>query len=395
MKNISIIIPSYNNKRHLKNCYNSIRRWYPEVEIIILNDGSTDGTAGWMDAKVSIVKDSNLKIKHYPKRHGHTILYDVGVEMASNDIVGIIHADMLVTKNTFENMLKHLEKGKVVCSTRIEPPLHPAGKEKIIKDFGMDFDNLDIPAFEQFAQRREKEYKDETTNGMFAPWIIYKEDYERVGGHDHIFAPFPYEDSDIFQRWLLEGYELIQSRDSFVYHLTCRGHRWNKEIGKNDDDYKKFEERARRNYIRKWGSWIQNDQYQHPIIFPKYDIGFMVHNCTPDVFELVEPWCSDIYVKNVDVYEELINKSVRQEFSIIKGKVRELGISDVDNDIMVQFNANEFNIQKHQQFIRHINRIIDETDGVGTYKWDIFTVSIGERIKFEKEHFEPIYKKEL
>ena len=41
-------------------------------------------------------------------------------------------------------MLKHLKPGKVVCATRIEPPIHPAGKEKIVMDFGMDWVNLKI-----------------------------------------------------------------------------------------------------------------------------------------------------------------------------------------------------------------------------------------------------------
>ncbi len=43
-----------------------------------------------------------------------------------------------------ENLVKHIKPGTVVCGTRIEPPLHPEGKEKIIRDFGMDFDTLNI-----------------------------------------------------------------------------------------------------------------------------------------------------------------------------------------------------------------------------------------------------------
>jgi len=65
-----------------------------------------------------------------------------------------------------------------------------------------------------------------------------------------MFAPFPYEDSDIFQRWILAGYELIQSRDAFVYHLTCRGHRWTEQVGRDDDYFKQVSEKAGRNYLR-------------------------------------------------------------------------------------------------------------------------------------------------
>jgi hypothetical protein len=91
--------------------------------------------------------------------------------MASNEIVGILHADMIVGPNYSKNILKHLKKGKVVCGTRVEPPLHPAGKEKIIKDFGLDFDTLDVDGFETFCIEEQVSNEDLTTKGMFAPCI--------------------------------------------------------------------------------------------------------------------------------------------------------------------------------------------------------------------------------
>jgi glycosyltransferase involved in cell wall biosynthesis len=45
---ISFIIPSYNNLKHLKNVYSSIKRNETEAEIILLDDGSTDGSWEWM-----------------------------------------------------------------------------------------------------------------------------------------------------------------------------------------------------------------------------------------------------------------------------------------------------------------------------------------------------------
>ena len=241
---ISFIIPSYNNLKHLKNVYTSIKKHEPEAELVLLDDGSTDGTWEWIQQQDCIKYRSEERI-------GHTILYDKGIELATNKIVGILHADMIVGPNYVKNLLKHLKPLTVVCGTRIEPPLHPEGKEKIIKDFGLDFDTLNIDAFEKYVLEAQDEFKDQTTKGMFAPWILYKEDFQSIGGHDPLFAPFPYEDSDIFQRWILAGYELIQSRDAFVYHLTCRGHRWNEQVGKDDDYYKIVSQRAARNYLRK------------------------------------------------------------------------------------------------------------------------------------------------
>ena len=137
---VSIIIPSYNNLQHLKNAYVSLRNWAPKAELILLDDGSTDGTYEWISQQKCISYRSEQRV-------GHTVLYDKGIEMATNDIVGILHADMIIGPRYLENMLKHLQPGVVVCATRIEPPLHPEVKEKIIKDFGMDFDSLNIAGF--------------------------------------------------------------------------------------------------------------------------------------------------------------------------------------------------------------------------------------------------------
>ena len=288
---ISLVIPSYNNLRHLKNAYSSVRKYYQDkVELILIDDGSNDGTFEWLKT----LNDSNLVYWKEKKRLGHTILYDKGIEVAKNDIIGILHADMYIAPNYIENLIKHLKPGVVVCATRVEPPLHPPGNEKIIKDFGLDFDSLKIDDFYKFAKQEIKDSKDNTSKGMFAPWVLYKKDFQSMGGHDPKFAPFPYEDSDIFQRWLIAGYDLIQSRDALVYHLTCRGHRWNKEVGKNDDEFKLFEENARKHYLKKWGSWIQNDNNSHPTLIPVYRKKLVIKNwdINPELGRL-QDWFND------------------------------------------------------------------------------------------------------
>ena len=50
----------------------------------------------------------------------------------------IYHADMYACPEMDVEVLKHLERGKVVSATRIEPPLHPDGPEKVLKDFGIE-----------------------------------------------------------------------------------------------------------------------------------------------------------------------------------------------------------------------------------------------------------------
>lgn len=338
---ISIIIPSHNNLRHLKNAYTSIRKHAPEAEIILYDDASTDGTWEWM--KEMWESSDKLRIFKSEERVGHTVLYDKGIKYAMYDIVGIMHADMIMGPNYVENMVKHLKPKTVVCGVRIEPPLHPAGPEKIIKNFGLDFDSLDINGFEEFVNVIQPKHKDQTVRSMFAPWILYKEDFQRIGGHDWGFAPFPYEDSDIFQRWLLEGYDLIQSRDAFVYHLTCRGHKWTEEIGKPDDYFVEAEQKARKYYIKKWGSWIKNDEFQHPILVPVYKKCAVIKNYQPSP---LDDWFNEV------------NPTNPNEF-----------------DVVVELDTSTFTEEEYNIII-NLNEIVKDTNDIGRFQVGNLIISI-------------------
>jgi glycosyltransferase involved in cell wall biosynthesis len=378
VNNVTLVIPTYNNLQHIKNAYTSIRKYYPNLELVLLDDGSNDGTYEWLQ---SIQKeDDNVILYQSEERVGHTILYDLGIEAATNEIVGIIHADMIVTEKYLENLLKHLDKGKVVCGTRIEPPLHPPGNEKIIQNFGLDFDDLDIPAFEEFARKAQSENEGRTTKGMFAPWIIYKDDFQRIGGHDPLFAPFPYEDSDIFQRWIMVGYELIQSRDSFVYHLTCRGHRWNNQIQKDDDYYKVTSQKAARNYLRKWGSWIENDSYQYPIITPKYDIGFIIKNCNLDLLTILEPWASTCYVDFN--YTDYIYIEKDNTLIDLNERVKPFD-NEKNNEILVEIDGRTLNNDDFK-IIQQLAKIIKNSGGIGRFTLGNLNIEIVQMNEYQK-----------
>ena len=378
---ISFIIPSYNNLQHLKNVYASIQKNAPDAKVMFLDDGSTDGTWEWLQ---SLPKDNLYNPYRSEERVGHTILYDKGISLVDTEVVGILHADMIVGPNYVQNMLKHLKPGTVVCGTRIEPPLHPEGREKIIQNFGLDFDTLDVESFENYCVQVQEQFKDQTTKGMFAPWIIYKKDFEAIGGHDPLFAPFPYEDSDIFQRWILAGYELVQSRDAFVYHLTCRGHRWNEQVGKDDDFYKVASHRASRNFLRKWGSWVANDEYQYPLIHPKYDVGFVVHNCNMNALSFLEPWCDNIYITDSKLRSEYVEMEQPNTKYNLKDRVRTYSFQDENkpNNIVVEFDGSKLT-NDSLQLLQQLPQIIKETNELGQFEIDAFKITITDLTEYQ------------
>jgi len=373
--NVSLIIPSYNTEKHLINTYNSVRKYYKDVEMVIINDGSTDNTSEWLEA----LEDDNVIKINSKERRGHTFFYDEGMKQATNEIVGIMHSDMIIGPNYIENTLKHLKRGKVVCATRIEPPIHPAGKEKIVMDFGMDYNDLKLDEFEKFCNEKSIEFKDITTKGIFAPWVLYKEDHFAIGGHDQTFAPYGYEDSDIFNRWILAGYEMVQSRDAFVYHLTCRGHRWNKGVGIVNDDYESTMSRCRQDFIRKWGDWIQNDEFQFPIINPKYDIGIIFESKDINLLSHLEPWCSTIYV-NTGLLQDYIQAEQPNTSFNLNERVKPFD-NEKNNEILITIdNACS---QQDLQYIFQLSEILKDSGGIGEFELGNLKIEIFNLNTFE------------
>lgn len=336
VENITVIVPSHNTLNHLKNTYKSIRSFYPTIKLIIIDDASTDGTGDWLIT----LQDPNLTTVIDGERKGHTYWYDEAMRRSDTDICAILHSDMMIGPLYFENQLKHLKPRTVVCATRVEPPIHPEGLEKIVKNFGMDYFDFDSDAFNSFCRTIQESDKDKKTKGIFAPWLLFKEDHLRIGGHDQNFAPYGYEDSDIFNRWILAGYEMVQSRDALVYHLTCRGHRWNKGVGIENSDYKETMEKGRKYFLRKWGQWIQNDEYMFPIINPKYNTRVIIRNLRDiNLLNFIEPLFSNVLCDNkhiTDTYIEQEQKNTNIDLSSrINTFIEEPNLTDYDVTVII------------------------------------------------------------
>ena len=394
MKTISFIQPSRNNLKYLKWSYNSIRKNLGyRHEICMADDASDDGTWMWMNKIAD--KDKNVKIhRNYgPKRLGHTILYDTLInDYATNDIVMIYHADMYACPNMDVEVLKHLERGKVVSATRIEPPLHPDGPEKILQDFGIEPEEFDEFGLLKFLEIDPITGEDKLTEGIFAPWAIYKEDFQSIGGHDPLYAPQSKEDSDIFNRFQLAGYETIQTWQGFVYHMTCRGSRFKDGAmrnpagqvfmkGRESSEWLAQNLRSTRNFIRKWGHMVKHDAYLKPIVPPKYDVGFVVNNCDYNMLNELEPWCSDIYVDTFA--EDYINKEQPDTQFSLTDKIHSID-SEKTNNVIVEFDAEKLTPQNFQ-IIVNLSEMLKDSGEVGKMEYDIFKFDIKSLDTYEKE----------
>jgi glycosyltransferase involved in cell wall biosynthesis len=376
MDRISFIIPSRNNLKYLQQAVQSITDCYgTDHDIVLLDDASTDGTWEWIQ---SLEGEHFVKYRNDgPDRVGHTILYDKGVELSGTEIFSILHADMITTKNHIANSLKYMKPGVVVAATRIEPPLHPPGPEKYVRTFGFEPEEFKRDAFLKDVEALELENADNHTNGIFAPWMMFKSDFEAIGGHDPLFAPMELEDSDIFNRMHLAGYELIQSRDSFVYHMTCRGSRFKDGIEieaeiplpdgtiwykpKDSEEYKALRAIKFREWWRKWGQNVLHDELMMPKVLPKYNIAFVVRNCTLPLLELLEPWGDRIYIDDdmqVITTAYIESEQPKTQFDLqTRVLVTNFNAPNDENDIIVAIDAKQFT-NTDFQYIQQLPEII-------------------------------------
>ena len=368
---ITFVIPSRNNLEFLQLAYKSIRNLDTKHEILVLNDASTDGTQEWIEQQ----EDPDL-ITHYnpgPERIGIVGMFDKGIEISRTDIIMAFHADMVACKDLDKNILKYLEKGKVISATRVEPPLHPDGPEKILRNFGIEVEDFN---FDIWYEESEKLKEDKTTEGIFAPWCMYKDDFLSIGGHDDLFAPQSKEDSDIFNRFKLKGYKFIQPWDALVYHFTSRGSRFNKHsggaAGKNSDEWIKTTTKNGRNLIRKWGHFIKHTPLMDPIIPPKYNVGFIIKNCTLEFLRELEPWADICYV-DLDYTDYLY---IEKDNTIVDLKER---IKPFDNEknceILVEMDSKTFGPQEFQ-IIQQFSEIIKDNGEIGKFELGNLNIEI-------------------
>ena len=107
MKKVSIIIPLYNNEKYIKECIESlISQTYENIEIIIVDDGSTDKSVEvcekFKDERIRLIKQINF---------GAPSARNEGIKQSSGDFIMFLDSDdYLYDKYTLEKILKKYRK---------------------------------------------------------------------------------------------------------------------------------------------------------------------------------------------------------------------------------------------------------------------------------------------
>lgn len=130
---VSIIVPVYNVEPYLTKCITSIiKQTYRKIEIILVNDGSSDGCGKICDEFAK--KDERIRVFHTENK-GLSVARNYGMARATGDYLGFVDSDDWIEPDMFEVLVKQAEKDNmdiVHCGIYLEFP------KKTVTVFGIE-----------------------------------------------------------------------------------------------------------------------------------------------------------------------------------------------------------------------------------------------------------------
>ncbi|MGC8812773.1 MAG: glycosyltransferase, partial [Candidatus Aenigmatarchaeota archaeon] len=117
---ISVLIPAYNKESTVGKVIESVLALdYPEKEIIVINDGSTDKT---LEICRKFEKEGKIKLISYSKNKGKAFALNTGVKASSHDIIVTVDADSFPKKKSLKKLVKYFvdpEVGAVAGTVKV------------------------------------------------------------------------------------------------------------------------------------------------------------------------------------------------------------------------------------------------------------------------------------
>ena len=151
---ISVIVPAYNAEKTIEKCVNSIlKSTYKNIEVIVVNDGSTDRTEGISKE----LEDNDNRVKVYSKQNsGAGLSREYGLNIANGKYVAFVDADDYIEENMYQVLYEQLQRTKSdVCY---------CGYVKIYMDGKKEYD---YPRYEELVYEKKKILKEIIHNTVY------------------------------------------------------------------------------------------------------------------------------------------------------------------------------------------------------------------------------------
>jgi len=330
-------------------------------------------------------------------------------KFASHDIVSYLQSDMVISRNYDEYVLKHVKPNMILSSTRIEPPLHGPGSEKHTMNFGLSPSEF---KYEEFLKYCENNRQENSTEYFFAPFTLYKEVWNSIGGHDTLFRRSR-EDSDILNRLILSGAEIVQTWEALVYHFTCtssRGKGWFDKTNEQAQLRARMQEQAdgveMARMFRKWGAFTHGKPFDY-----HYNIVSNIEFDTANLMLLpvVEVFFNKVGVTTKDAYDYLVNadehryanellnfsKEDWDTYSYLyntENLVDRFSKGQVQGDVVVSFKLSQINQENYDEVLQNLQHIIHNAEE-GNYEVGGLILSINKKANNIKDKIKVINPK--
>lgn len=161
---ISVIVPIYNTEQYLPRCLNSIiNQEYRNLEIICVDDGSTDKSAEICDEYAS--KDDRIKVIH-KKNEGVVSAKKTGLNLAGGDYVAFVDSDDWIESNMYKDLVCEMVDSDIVVSN-------------VIRDYGND-------SIVEYHKCAHGQYDKTRLKKEIYPFMIYSGQFFERGIEPHI-----------------------------------------------------------------------------------------------------------------------------------------------------------------------------------------------------------------
>ena len=213
----SIVIVSHGALERTRKCLEAIRLCADEcfpMEIIVVDNGSTDGSAEFLAAQVDV------QLVRNEENLGAPVARNQALALVQGAWICFMDNDAIASPGWLERMHFHGSvDSKVGC---VCPVSDRAAHGQQIPYGGGD----DLESVHAFARQRSRTEHRKTTYKMLFPSfcvLVKREVIDTIGGFDPIFTPWGFEDDDFALRAFLAGFRARMARDVFIRHESYGG----------------------------------------------------------------------------------------------------------------------------------------------------------------------------
>jgi GT2 family glycosyltransferase len=211
----SIIIPLWNQLAYTQQCLESVDAFTPEDhEVILIDNGSTDGTAEWV--KGEILKHPEYRLIVNETNRGAAGATNQGILASTGDYLCFLNNDVVVSKEWLTGLIDALEIAPDIgmvgprtgCVSGPQVVADPNGYDSLFK-------------YQIYAENYRKAHRK-----LYTPYwriipfcgLVKRSVMDEIGYYDEQFFPGNYGDDDICMRLVLAGYRNLICGDVFVHH---------------------------------------------------------------------------------------------------------------------------------------------------------------------------------